>query len=88
MRVAMYYSNQDIRLEEMPTPKIHPNELLLRVETSGICGSDLMEWCRVKKVPLVLGHEVAGTVAAVGEGVQRYKEGDRIAASHHVPCNT
>lgn len=88
MRVAMYYSNKDVRLEEMPAPQIGLGELLMRVEASGICGSDVMEWYRIHKVPLVLGHEVAGVVAAVGEGVSRYKVGDRIIAAHHVPCNT
>ena len=88
MRVAMYYSNKDVRLEEMPTPQIGPGELLMRVEASGICGSDVMEWYRIHKVPLVLGHEVAGVVVEVGEGVSRYKAGDRIIAAHHVPCNT
>jgi L-iditol 2-dehydrogenase len=88
MRVAMYYSNQDLRLEEMPTPQIGPGELLMRVEASGICGTDLLEWYRLHKAPLVLGHEVAGVVVAVGEGVESYKEGDRISAAHHVPCNT
>ncbi len=84
----MYYNNRDVRLEEMPTPHIGPGELLMRVEASGICGSDVMEWYRLAKAPLVLGHEVAGVVVAVGEGVGRYREGDRISASHHVPCNT
>lgn len=88
MRVAMYYSNQDIRLEEMPIPQIGPGELLMRVEASGICGSDLLEWYRREKAPLVLGHEVAGEIVAVGEGVSRYKVGDRISAAHHVPCNS
>jgi len=88
MRVATYYSNQDIRLEEMPTPQIGPGEVLMRVEASGICGTDLLEWYRLHKAPLVLGHEVAGVVAAVGKGVERYKVGDRICAAHHVPCNT
>ncbi|MEW5749047.1 MAG: zinc-dependent dehydrogenase [Candidatus Thermoplasmatota archaeon] len=88
MRIAMYYSNHDVRIQEMPTPGVGPGELLLRVEASGICGSDVMEWYRKDKVPLVLGHEVAGTVAATGEGVERYKPGDRIAVAHHVPCNT
>jgi L-iditol 2-dehydrogenase len=87
MRVAMYYSNQDVRLEEMPTPQIGPGEVLMRVEASGICGTDLLEWYRLHKAPLVLGHEVAGVIAAVGKGVERYKEGDRICAAHHVPCN-
>ncbi len=87
MRVAMYYNNQDVRLEEMPVPSIGPGELLVRVEASGLCGSDVMEWYRVERAPLVLGHEVAGTVAQVGEGVERYKEGDRMVVTHHVPCN-
>ncbi|NVM57888.1 MAG: alcohol dehydrogenase catalytic domain-containing protein, partial [Desulfobacterales bacterium] len=88
MRVAMYYNNKDIRVEEFPTPKIGPGELLVRVEASGICGSDVMEWYRIKKAPLVLGHEIAGEVAEAGPGGDRYKKGDRIVASHHVPCNT
>ncbi len=88
MRVAMYYSNQDVRSEEMPTPQIGPGELLLRVEASGICGSDVMEWYRIHKVPLVLGHEVAGVIEFVGDGVEQYKVGDRVTAAHHVPCNT
>ena len=88
MRVAMYYSNKDVRIEEMPTPKIGTGEILMRVEASGICGSDVMEWYRKDKVPLVLGHEVAGEVVEVGEGVEKFKVGDRIAATHHVPCNT
>ena len=88
MRVAMYYSNKDVRLEEMPTPQVGPGELLMRVEASGICGSDVMEWYRIHKVPLVLGHEVAGVIVAAGEGVGCYKVGDRIIAAHHIPCNT
>jgi len=88
MRVAMYYTNQDIRIEEMPTPEIGPGELLVRVEASGVCGSDVMEWYRIHKAPLVLGHEIAGEVVEVGEGITNYKVGDRVSASHHVPCNT
>ncbi len=88
MRIAMYYSNQDVRLEEMPTPQVGPGELLMRVKASGVCGTDLLEWYRLHKAPLVLGHEVAGVIAAVGEGVERYKVDDRICTAHHVPCNT
>ena len=88
MRVAMYYNNRDVRLEGMPTPQIGPGEVLMQVEASGICGTDLLEWYRLHKAPLVLGHEVAGVIAAVGEGVEHYKVGDRICAAHHVPCNT
>jgi L-iditol 2-dehydrogenase len=86
MRIAMYYANSDVRLEEMSVPAIGPGEILMRVEASGVCGSDVMEWYRAGRVPLVLGHEVAGTVAETGRGVRRYKKGDRIAAAHHVPC--
>jgi L-iditol 2-dehydrogenase len=88
MRVLMYYSNRDVRIEKMPVPEIGPGELLMRVAASGICGSDVMEWYRRDKVPLILGHEVAGEVVEVGEGVKKFKPGDRVAATHHVPCNT
>lgn len=88
MRVAMYYSNSDVRLEEMPVPKIGPGEILMKVHASGICGSDLMEWYRLPKAPLVLGHEVAGEVVETGEGVRKFAPGDRVIATHHVPCNT
>jgi L-iditol 2-dehydrogenase len=84
----MYYNNHDVRLEEMPTPQIGPGELLVRVEACGICGSDVMEWYRRDRVPLVLGHEIGGQIAAVGDGVECYQEGDRVSAAHHVPCNT
>lgn len=84
----MYYSNSDVRLEEMDVPQIGPGELLMKVVASGICGSDVMEWYRRDKVPLVLGHEVAGEVVETGEGVERFRPGDRVAATHHVPCNT
>ena len=88
MRVAMYYNNRDIRIEEMPVPKIGTGEILVKVLASGICGSDVMEWYRIKKAPLVLGHEIAGEVAEVGEGVRSLKIGDRVFVSHHIPCNT
>ena len=87
MRVAMYYNNHDVRVEEMPVPEIGPGELLVKVEASGICGSDVMEWYRIQKAPMVLGHEVAGTIVQAGAGVDRFKEGDRMVVTHHVPCN-
>ena len=88
MRVARYYNNRDVRLEEIPTPQIGPGELLIKVLASGICGSDVMEWYRIKKAPRVLGHEITGEIVEVGKGVDRYKAGDRVFVSHHVPCNT
>lgn len=88
MRAAVYYNNKDIRIEEMPVPEPGPGEILVRIEASGICGSDVMEWYRLKKAPLVLGHEIAGVVTRTGEGVERFKTGDRVTVAHHVPCNT
>lgn len=88
MHAAMYYNNRNVRMEEVPLPKIGPGEILVKVLASGICGSDVLEWYRLQKAPLVLGHEIAGTIAAVGEGVDRYKKGDPVFVSHHVPCNT
>ncbi len=86
MRVAVYYNNNDVRLEEKQKPAIGPGELLIKVEASGICGTDCLEWYRINRVPLVLGHEIAGEVAEAGKGVKRYKKGDRVSVSHHVPC--
>ncbi len=88
MRVARWYNNRDVRLEEMPVPRIGSGELLVRVEACGICGSDVMEWYRLDRAPLVLGHEIDGQIVVVGEGVEHYQEGDRVSAAHHVPCNT
>ncbi len=86
MRVAVYYSNTDLRIEDQPVPTISDDEALMRIEASGICGSDVMEWYRRDKVPLVLGHEVAGTISRIGKKVKKFKVGDRVVATHHVPC--
>jgi len=88
MRVAMYYRNSDIRLEEVERPTIGPDELLVKIHASGICGSDVMEWYRIHKAPMVLGHEIAGEVAEVGTHVKGFAPGDRVVATHHVPCST
>ncbi|MDX1776320.1 MAG: alcohol dehydrogenase catalytic domain-containing protein, partial [Desulfobulbales bacterium] len=86
MRAAMYYNNRDIRLEEMDTPEIRSGEMLVQIFASSICGSDTMEWYRIKHAPLVLGHEIAGRVVELGRGVEGFKQGDRVVATHHVPC--
>lgn len=88
MRVAMYYNNKDVRLEEMPTPKIGAGEILVKAIASGVCGSDVMEWYRIKKAPRVLGHEMTGDIVQVGEEVKQYRVGERVFVSHHIPCNT
>ena len=86
MKVAVYYNNKDVRIEEMSIPKISDYELLVKVMSSGICGTDVLEWYRIKKAPLVLGHEISGIIAETGKNVKKFKVGDRVMVSHHVPC--
>src|SRR3989442_11673490 len=86
MRAAMYYANDDVRIVDLPKPKIGAGEILVKVRASGICGSDVMEWYRKPKAPLVLGHEIAAEVVEVGAGVDAVKRGERVFVSHHVPC--
>ena len=87
MLTAVYYNNHDVRIQEMPIPKIGEEEALLKVMASGICGSDVIEWYRVPKAPIVLGHEATGVIDKVGSKVTSLKVGDRVFVSHHVPCN-
>ena len=87
MRVGMYYNNSKVEIEELPIPKVGKRDILVKVMASGICGSDVLEWYRIKKAPLVLGHEVAGEVVEVGDEVTQFKRGDRVFATHHVPCD-
>lgn len=82
----MYYRNDDVCIEEMPLPKIDDDEILVKMQASGICGSDVMEWYRIKKAPLVLGHEMTGVISEVGKNVKKYSKGQRVFISHHVPC--
>ncbi len=88
MKVAVYYKNDDVRLEERPKPKAGPKEVLIKILASGICGSDVLQWYRMKKAPIVLGHEIAGNIVELGKDVEKFKVGQRVFASHHVPCNT
>src|SRR5438552_8219867 len=88
MRAAMYYANDDVRIVELPKPRIGPGELLVRVEASGICGSDVMEWYRKPKAPLVVWHEFAAEVVEVGAVVDAATVGNRVFVSHHVPCGS
>jgi L-iditol 2-dehydrogenase len=88
VRVARWYSNNDVRVEEVPVPEIGPGELLVQVKACGICGSDVMEWYRIDRAPLILGHELSGQVVKTGERVQDFHDGDRVTVAHHVPCNT
>ena len=86
MKVAVYYNNNDIRIEERPKPSISENEILVKMKASGICGTDVMEWYRIKKAPRILGHEMAGEILEIGNNVRDFKRGDRVFVSHHVPC--
>ena len=86
MKVAVYYSNDDVRIEERPVPRINDGEILVKMMASGICGTDVMQWYRQKKAPRVLGHEMAGEIVEVGKDVDKFKKGDRVFVSHHVPC--
>jgi L-iditol 2-dehydrogenase len=87
MKAAVYRGINDVRVETVPVPEIGPGELLLRVHTCGICGTDLKKiHTGSHSAPRIFGHEMSGLVAAVGRGVSRFRPGDRIVAMHHIPC--
>lgn len=87
MKVGVWYNNHDVRVEERPIPKTGDRDILLNVMASGICGTDIMEWYRIRKAPLIQGHEIAGKIVEVGKGIAEYRPGERIFATHHVPCD-
>jgi len=82
----MYYSVDDIRIQEMPKPKIGSDEVLVEMKACGVCGSDLMDWYLRSRAPLVLGHEPAGVIVDAGKNVKGFRVGDRVFAHHHVAC--
>lgn len=87
MKAAVYRGKDDVRLEEVPVPEAGPGELLIRVHTCGICGTDLKKISSGShSAPRIFGHETAGTVSAVGAGVEAFRVGDRVMAFHHIPC--
>ncbi|MGH9504949.1 MAG: zinc-dependent dehydrogenase [Terriglobales bacterium] len=87
MQAAVYRGVNDVRLETIPVPKIGPGELLLRVHTCGICGTDLKKIATGShSAPRIFGHETAGVIAAVGAGVPDFQPGDRVVVFHHIPC--
>src|SRR3990172_9497971 len=88
MKVGVYYRNSDVRVEERPVPMSGDHDIVIKVMACGLCGSDLLEWYRIKRAPLVLGHEPAGIVVETGKLVTNVKPGDRVFVTHHVPCNT
>ena len=86
MKVSMWYNNNDIRIEETPIPSPGQGEMLVKVISCGICGSDIVEWYRLPRAPLVQGHEVGVEVVETGAGVSKYKKGDRLFIAPKVPC--
>jgi L-iditol 2-dehydrogenase len=86
MKVSMWYNNNDIRLEEVPTPSPDQGGMLVKVVSCGICGSDVVGWYRMPRAPLVQGHEVGVEVVDTGDGVSKFKKGDRLIIAPKVPC--
>jgi L-iditol 2-dehydrogenase len=87
MRAGVYRDKGVVRVEEVPVPEVGELEVLIRVAACGICGTDIKKiFQRYVEPPQVLGHELAGTVVAIGPGVKRWKLGDRVMSFHHIPC--
>lgn len=86
MKVSMWYNNGDIRLEETPTPEPDAHEILAKVIACGVCGSDVVEWYRLPRAPLVQGHEIGAEIVTVGGLVKGYAPGDRIFVAPKIPC--
>ena len=86
MKISVWYSNADIRIEEVPKPQPGPKEMLVKVIACGICGSDIVEWYRLPRAPLVQGHEIGAEVVEVGRAIKKFKPGDRVFIAPKVPC--
>lgn len=86
MKISKWYNNRDIRIEEVARPEPGQNEMLVKVKSCGICGSDVVEWYRLPRAPLVQGHEIGAEVVQVGDAVTRFRPGDRVFVAPKVPC--
>ena len=87
MRAAVYRGVNEVRVETVPVPEIGPGEVLVKIDTCGICGTDLKKiHTGSHAAPRIFGHEMAGTIAAVGEDVEDFAVGERVMAYHHIPC--
>jgi L-iditol 2-dehydrogenase len=87
MLAAVYRGISDVRVESVPVPQIGPGEMLVRVHSSGVCGTDLKKISTGShSAPRIFGHETSGTVAAVGDKVRNFRPGDRVMVFHHIPC--
>lgn len=86
MRTAVWYNNRDIRIEEVAKPVPGTGEMLVRIDACGICGSDIVEWYRLPRAPLVPGHEIGGEVVTIDPGVEKFQPGDRVFIAPKIPC--
>ena len=87
MRAGVYRDKGVVRVEEVPVPEVSDGEVLIKVAACGICGTDIKKiFQRYVEPPQILGHELAGTVVAVGRGVTKWTPGDRVMSFHHTPC--
>jgi L-iditol 2-dehydrogenase len=87
MKAVVYHGENDVRVEDLPVPEPRPGEMLVRVDACGICPTDLKKIQKgLLPGPRVFGHEIAGTVAALGRDTTRWREGQRVVVHHHVPC--
>jgi L-iditol 2-dehydrogenase len=87
MRAGVYRDKGVVRVEEVPVPEVGDGEVLIRVAACGICGTDIKKiFQRYVEPPQILGHELAGTVVAIGSGVTKWTPGDRVMSFHHTPC--
>ncbi|HBO85187.1 MAG: sorbitol dehydrogenase [Nitrospirae bacterium GWC2_42_7] len=86
MKAAKLYSFNDIRIEDIPVPQMGAGDVIIKTKACGICSGDVMPWYIEKKAPVVLGHEPAGEIAALGKDVTSFKKGDRVFTHHHAPC--
>ena len=87
MQAAVYRGVNDVRIETVPVPAIGPGEMLVRVHSCGVCGTDLKKISTGShSAPRIFGHETSGTVAAIGKDVTAYRPGDRVMVFHHIPC--
>ena len=87
MKAVVYRGVNDLRLESVPVPEIGPGELLVKIATCGVCGTDLKKiHTGSHSAPRIFGHEMAGTIVAIGMGVSNFTVGDRVMVYHHIPC--
>jgi L-iditol 2-dehydrogenase len=87
MRAVVYRGVNDLRLETVPIPQIGPGELLVKIATCGVCGTDLKKiHTGSHTAPRIFGHEMAGTIVQVGDGVTKFAAGERVMVFHHIPC--